>query len=329
MSLEDARKLATAMRAKVTLGIDPRESSQAKVSAAPKLKVPTLGTYFDESYWPYIEARNRDAKKSRQIFDFRIRPRFGHLPLDEITREQIQIFHTSLHKDEGLAPATANHHLRLLKTMYRRAVDWEITDHNPTTRIPLFREDNKVEHLLNDGELARLLSVLEASPSNASNVARLLLATGARLSEALHAKWTDIDRKHRLWRIPAQNSKSKKVRSVPLNEAALDLLDSLETEGTHEYLFVNPHGERLKYIHACWNRRRREAGLPHLRLHDLRHQYASFLVNSGRTLYEVQAILGHSDPSVTARYSHLSTKALQEASGSAADAINGALRKSP
>jgi len=70
------------------------------------------------------------------------------------------------------------------------------------------------------------------------------------------------------------------------------------------------------------------AGQPHLRLHDLRHQYASFLINQGRTLYEVQAILGHSDPSVTMRYAHLSTKSLQAAADSASDAINASMPES-
>ena len=65
------------------------------------------------------------------------------------------------------------------------------------------------------------------------------------------------------------------------------------------------------------------AGLPHLRLHDLRHQFASFLVNDGRTLYEVQAILGHSSSKVTERYAHLSTKTLQDAANSASARLNG------
>jgi len=70
-------------------------------------------------------------------------------------------------------------------------------------------------------------------------------------------------------------------------------------------------------IMKVWSRLRTKAGVPHLRIHDLRHQYASFLVNSGRSLYEVQQILGHSDPKVTQRYAHLSTRSLQEAANSA------------
>jgi site-specific recombinase XerD len=103
------------------------------------------------------------------------------------------------------------------------------------------------------------------------------------------------------------------------------VLTELGTENVFDHLFVN-HQSKLPYttVHKVWGRLRRKAGLPFLRIHDLRHQYASFLVNSGRTLYEVQQILGHSDPSVTQRYAHLSSKALQDAANSASIAIRGA-----
>lgn len=119
--------------------------------------------------------------------------------------------------------------------------------------------------------------------------------------------------------------KAKKVRSVPLNDAAVEVLDNLDTEEEFAYLFINK-GTSKPYttIHKVWDRLRNEAGLSHLRIHDLRHQFASLLVNSGRTLYEVQHILGHSDPQVTQRYAHLSTKALQEAADSASVAISRA-----
>jgi integrase len=91
-----------------------------------------------------------------------------------------------------------------------------------------------------------------------------------------------------------------------------------DTQGTFEYLFVNlDTGKPYTSIAKVWTRIRKQAGLPHLRPHDLRHQYASFLVNDGRTLYEVQQILGHSDPWVIMRYTHLSSKALLDAANSA------------
>jgi len=115
-------------------------------------------------------------------------------------------------------------------------------------------------------------------------------------------------------------------RAIPLNDSAIDVLDQIGTEGKHESLFINLQtGDPLTSVNRVWGRLRVKAGLPHLRLHDLRHQFASFLVNSGRTLYEVQKILGHSDAKVTERYAHLSLTTLQDASNSASTAIKGAV----
>lgn len=117
--------------------------------------------------------------------------------------------------------------------------------------------------------------------------------------------------------VRASNSKSKRLRSVPLNDSALDVLNKLDTAGKFEHLFINKlTGKPYTTVTKVWQRLR-------LRLHDLRHQYASFLVNGGRTLYEVQQILGHSDPKVTMRYAHLSFKSLLDAANSASVVIRG------
>lgn len=110
----------------------------------------------------------------------------------------------------------------------------------PASGIKQFNEDNKVEHYLDDDELQRLVSVLRANdPPMVCQVALFLLSTGARLSEALNADWAHIDRASRVRRIPATNSKSKKVRSIPLNSSAIEVLDLLGTEGKSEHLFIN------------------------------------------------------------------------------------------
>ncbi|MBT9461721.1 MAG: site-specific integrase, partial [Rugosibacter sp.] len=228
--------------------------------------------------------------------------------------------------------ATCDHHVKLLKHSFNLAMDWGLlTEKNPAARIPLFNQDNKVEHYLDDDQLEALLNVLRTDENRAvCQITMFLLSTGARLNEALQAKWSQIDQQTRVWRIPASNSKSKRIRSVPLNDSALDVLKQLDTEGSFAHLFVNLQtGESYTTIHKVWGRLREKAGLPHLRIHDLRHQYASFLVNSGRTIYEVQQILGHSDPKVTQRYSHLSTKTLQDAANSASIIIKGASKVIP
>jgi integrase len=113
---------------------------------------------------------------------------------------------------------------------------------------------------------------------------------------------------------------------VPLNDSALAIISQLDTAAEFDYLFVNRvTGKPYTNIHKAWNKLRVQAGLSHLRIHDMRHQYASFLVNSGRTLYEVQQILGHSTSKVTERYSHLSSATLQAAANSASVMINKAM----
>ena len=161
---------------------------------------------------------------------------------------------------------------------------------------------------------------------NVCLIAIFLLSTGVRLNEALQAKWSQVDQKNRVWRIPASNSKSKRTRAVPLNDSALDVLNQLSTKGSYENIFIN-FQTQLPYttISKVWGRLRKKADLNFLIIHDLRHGFSSFLINSGRTLYEVQQILGHSSPTVTMRYSHLSTRSLQEAANTASVMIKGAM----
>jgi integrase len=212
----------------------------------------------------------------------------------------------------------------LLKHVFNLAIDWGIVNSNPAVRISLFREDNQIERYLTEPELARLMAVLTTDENRmVCAILQLLLATGARLGEALQARWEHVNVEKRLWKIPAQNSKSKRVRSVPLNDSAIAVLSQLETQ---EYLFVNRlTGLPYTTITKVWERIRLKANLSNLRIHDLRHQFASFLVNNGRSLYDVQMILGHSSPVVTQRYAHLSTKSLQEAANSASVQIQAAI----
>jgi integrase len=145
-------------------------------------------------------------------------------------------------------------------------------------------------------------------------VIRLLLYTGARKREILDARWDEIDFNRRMLTVPAERSKSKKPHHIPLSDAALELLQSLPRQDDIPWVFFNPKTKKPPVsIFYAWNTIRNRVGMPELRLHDLRHSYASFLVNAGRSLYEVQKLLGHHDPKVTMRYAHLSPQAMLEA----------------
>ncbi|SEQ45840.1 site-specific integrase [Nitrosomonas ureae] len=319
MSLADARKRAKTLKAEIALGSDPRGEEKARKA------VLTFSDFFENNYLDHKKPRKRSWARDEQLYRLRIKTVFGHKRLNEITRQQIQSFHTAL-KNEGLAAATCNHHIKLLKHSLNLAIDWEMLDKNPVARVPLFFEDNKIEHFMDDVELNRLLTVLHTDENRPiCQIALLLLSSGCRLNELLSAKWTDVNLEKGIFTIRATNAKSKKLRGVPLNESAIEVLNQLDTQGKFEYLFINRlTGKPYCNIHKVWHRLREKAGLKHLRLHDLRHQYASFLVNSGRTLYEVQQIFGHSTSVVTQRYSHLSTKVLNEAAQSASIKIREA-----
>jgi integrase len=319
ISLADARKRARQLKAEIHLGADPRGDAKARKA------VLTFDEFFDQHYLPYVKPRKRSWKRDEELYRLRIRGRLGGKRLNEITRQQVQAFHTAVF-EEGLSPASADHHVKLIRHMLNLAVEWGQLDKNPTVGLPLLNVDNKVEHYLNDVELERLLRVLRTDDNRTvCTIALFLLSTGCRLNEALKATVGQFDRGARVWRIPATNSKSKRLRSVPLNETALELLDQWGEGSKDQHLFVNRQtGKPYTTIMKVWSRLRQAAGLPHLRIHDLRHQYASFLINSGRSLYEVQQILGHSDPSVTQRYAHLSAESLQEAANTASIAIRGA-----
>jgi integrase len=320
ITLIEARKAAKTLKAEINLGADPRGEEKAKHA------VLNYAEFFEQHYMPYVKVRKRSWKTDLGFYRLRLKAEFGEFRLNQITRQHIQTFHTRM-SDEGLAAATSNHYLKLLKHSLNLAIDWSMLDTNPASRIPLFHEDNQVENLLSDEQLERLLSVLKSDENRmVCLIALFLLSTGVRLNEALQAKWSQVDQKNRVWRIPAANSKSKRTRAVPLNDSALEVLTQLTTRERYEHVFINFQTE-LPYttISKVWGRLRTKAGLPHLRIHDLRHQFASFLVNSGQTLFMVQQILGHSSPSVTQRYAHLSTKSLQEAANSASVMINGAL----
>ena len=320
IDLAEARTRAKTLKAEIQLGADPRGAEKAKKA------IPTFSEFFDDHYLPFVTPRKRSWKRDEELFRLRIRKVFGNKRLNQISRQQIQLFHTAL-KAEGLSAASCNHHIKLIKHSLNLAIEWGMLETNPAARVPLFHEDNKVEHYMNDAQLDALLKVLRTDDNRpVCNIAMLLLATGCRLNEVLSAKWSDVDLTKRVLVVRASNSKSKKLRSIPLNDSALDVVNKLDTKDKFEYLFINTQtGKPYTTITKVWQRLREKAGLPHLRLHDLRHQYASFLVNAGRTLYEVQQILGHSDPKVTMRYAHLSGKALQEAASSASVAMKGKL----
>jgi len=254
------------------------------------------------------------------MFRNRIQPRFGDVKLSDLKRQELQVFHADL-LTRGLKEATADHHLKLVRQMLNLAVEWGVLSINPVGKVKLFNPDNRiVGDFMTPEELERFLAVLRTHSNRpVCNLALFLLATGARLNEALSAKWDHIDRGSRTWQVPPENSKSKRIRTIVLTDAAIEVLDALGTEGHSPSLFVSDKTkEPLRWVHKSFERLRLQAKLPRLRWHTLRKQFSLHLLDSGVSIYELSRLLGHASVQVTEqRYAALSAKSLFEAANCA------------
>jgi integrase len=310
ITLEKAREIAAGYREMVRNGDDPRLS-------LPKYqKHITLDALFDGHYLPYIKTHNRSWKNEQYSYNKLVRERFGDYPLNQLQRRDVEQFHVNLLND-GLTPATCDHYVKMLRRMLNKAVDWGFLQHNHLSGIQLYNADNRVENILDDEQFSQLIEVLVSHPNRpVCNIILHLLLTGARSAEVRYCQWQDLDLNRCIWTIPSSLSKSKRRRAIVLNPLAVELLQSLRGLHESEYVHVNQRtGEPYKDIKKSWASIKEAAGISTYRLHDLRHQHATILIISGRTLYEVQQLLGHSSPVVTERYAHLTARRLQEASG--------------
>ena len=270
----------------------------------------TFGTFIEKHYLPHAKARKRSWQTEVGILRRHILRVFSDSKLEAITRFALTRWLEKL-QEKGLAPATCNRALFLVKYVFNCARRWGFIAESPARDVQSLPEKEFRERYLSEDEARRLLDALTAEKDQqAANVVRLLLFTGARKSEILAARWENVDVERRILTVPL--SKSGKVRHIPLSDAALHVLTELSHKS--EWLFPSSRtGSHISTIYAVWDRVRERVGLKDVRLHDLRHSFASFLVNSGCSLYEVQKILGHQNPKVTTRYAHLAQESLLRA----------------
>lgn len=152
------------------------------------------------------------------------------------------------------------------------------------------------------------------------------ILTGCRKRELLDATWDEFQLDRQIWRIPTHRAKTNKVRHVQLSDAAIEVLNTLPRWEDCSYVIPNP--DTLKpyiSVFTTWDKARKAAGLPDVRMHDLRHSHASWLVEAGYSLYVVSKALGHSSSRSTERYAHVSDTTLRGASNAAAQMIGSGI----
>jgi integrase len=277
---------------------------------------------FLADYVPRKRPSTQDDYRQRVAVD--ILPALGRMKVAGVSRADVDAFH---HKISARAPIHANRVLALLSRMMSLSVRWGWRTDNPVKGIERNQETPR-QRYLTGAELARLTEALaDLRDQGAANAVRLLLLTGARRGELLAARWSDIDLDAGVWVKPGSTTKQKTIHRVPLSEATCRLLAGMKAQAGAgaEWLFPPPRGctpHRID-LDDAWRALREAAGIADVRLHDLRHTFASVLASSGLSLPIIGALLGHTKAQTTLRYAHLLDDPLRAATERAAAVITG------
>lgn len=311
LTLPQAREAALEVFLRVRQGGDPAEERRAANHS------PTVTDLADRHIDDHAKINNkaRSAKRARQLWDRAVLPKLGKRKVADIQRPDIAKLMTSM----ATTPAMANKTLTLLSKAFNLAEvwGWRPEGTNPCRHVQRFKEEGR-ERYLSESELQRLGEVLSriehersALPQAVAAI-RLLILTGCRSSEILQLLWDEVDFEGRCLKLT--DSKTGK-RTVILNTAALAILAGLEHVDGNPYVIPGGKiGGHLSTLQPLWNRVRVEADIADVRVHDLRHTFASFGVNNGHNLAVVGKLLGHSKITTTQRYAHLADDPIRLAS---------------
>ena len=315
-SADQARAQAATLRRRVDIGQDPMAERHAAWEAP---LVRELIERFDAEH--ITRKRPGTQLEYRRPLRLHVGPLLGLVPVADVTHGDIE----KLHRRMALtAPSAANRAVAVLSKMFALAVKWGMRVDNPARGIEQVPEHPR-ERYLSALELARLGAVLDVHPERSSaNAVRLLMLTGARRSEVLGATWSQFDLATGTWTKPHTATKQARTHRVPLSPPAVALLADMRASATGLFVFPGQSpGKPLADIKRFWASACRQAKIEGVRLHDLRHTYASVLASSGLSLPIIGALLGHSQASTTQRYAHLMDDPLRKATAIAAKVITG------
>jgi len=300
-----ARKRAQELRRMIDVGIDPMAEKQEALQA-PIMR--DLYARYCRDHLP--KKRPSSQKTDRQMWENFILPYLGALKVADLTFDHCDALHRKI---SGKTPIQANRVIGLLRKSCNLAIRWRWIDQNPAQGIAL-NPENKRERFLSPEEIERLNAAMEHHPQQTScDIIRFLILTGCRSGEARKARWDQFDAELRVWTKPASTTKQKRLHRVPISSAVTALLKERQQDASSEWVFPSHTGEPFVTIKNTWASLCETAQLEDVRIHDLRHTFASLLVSSGASLPLIGAMLGHTQTNTTARYAHLFDDPLQDA----------------
>lgn len=261
---------------------------------------------WDEACLRWLE--EKQSKKSLVDDETKIRKlsAFRGVYLHHLSKQLIM---AQIAKIEG-SNATKNRYLSFVQALLNKCVkDWDYLDSAP--KLTRYKENKRRVRWLKSEEAERLISIL---PEYIAVMVVFSLNTGLRQSNVFNLKWTQIDLKRKVAWIYADETKSVHALGIALNDAAFAVL--LKQQGKHpEYVFVNAQGKRVKDIHHQWKKALKSAGIENFRWHDLRHTWASWLVQNGVSLYALKEMGGWENIEMVQKYAHLAPEHLHRHAG--------------
>lgn len=300
-----ARAEAKRLRRLIDQGGDPLGDIEAEREA------PTVHDLIDRFLAEHVEPRLRpnSVRHYKMLISRHVRPNFGaHVRVADVEFEHVDALHRRITRIGG--PYIANRVVGVLSKMFAFAIRLNLrTDSvNPARGVERNYEAKRKRYLSGD-ELARLTAALAGySNQQSANIIRLLLLTGCRRFEAMSARWDAIDLSTGIWTKLGSSTKQKSDHTVPLSAPARQLLSEIHAQqAPGPWVFPSNKGKtgHVVELATAWEAICNAAGIKGLRIHDLRHSFASQLASGGASLPLIGALLGHSNPATTARYAHL------------------------
>ena len=320
VSAEQARRKAAMVIASIKAGQDPGRNGSLPATAAG----PTLAEVAERYMREHVAVRCKPATASgyRNALDKVLLPTFGSVPLGRIGRDQVATLHYRLHN----TPAMANRVIETLSRLFHMADAWGIAPEggNPCRFVEKYPE-RSCERFLSEREfrrLGRVLGELEAegrvSPSAAAAF-RLLMLTGCRRNEILTLRWEDVDLD--VGELRLRDAKTG-PRSVALSPVARKVLAALPRLPDNPWVIAGARrGSHFSNLNGRWLVVRARAGLEDVRIHDLRHSFASRALALGESLTMIGKLLGHRKVQTTARYAHLARESVKMSAARVSESI--------
>ena len=324
LTLQQARAKAFRALAGVMEGRDPLSERQGAAQGV------TMKDLADRYLREHAEVKKKptSVKTDQLMLRAYVLPKLGRLKIADVSRRDV----TALHHSLRAKPYTANRVLALLSKMLNLAEKWElrVDGSNPCRHVERFKEAKR-ERFLSPAEQAQLADALEeaeragtASP-HAIAAIRLLIFTGCRLREILRLRWENVDSEKGRLHLPDSKTGAK---TVYLAAPAREVLAGLpRTKGNPWVIEGWRRGSHLTDLKGPWKRVCESAGLENLRIHDLRHSFAAVGAGLGLSLPMIGKLLGHSQPSTTARYAHLAGDPMHEAADRIGAELTAAMKR--